>query len=52
MCILLYVKLICVVVFHRFMVTWRRGRSEFSWFSGIPQIYDELGGGHLRVHLV
>ena len=30
MCILLYVKLIGVVVFHRSMVNWRRGPSALS----------------------
>ena len=34
-----------VVVFQVSMVTWRRGRSEFSWCSGIPQIW--LIGGQV-----
>ena len=43
----------CVVVFQRSMITWRRGRSEFSCCSSIPQIYDHLeGAGHLRLHLI
>ena len=49
------VNLFGVVVFHTCMVNWRRERSEFSWCSGIPQIYDHLGGGssegtpHLKI---
>ena len=53
MCILLYVKLIHVVVFHRSMVNWRRGPwymcillyVKLIWCSGIPYIYGQLEGG-------
>ena len=36
-----------VVVLHRAMVSLRRGRSEFMWCSGIPQIYDQWEEGAL-----
>ena len=38
-------NLFSVVVLHRSMVNWRRGRSDFMWCSGIPQIYAQLKEG-------
>ena len=48
-------NLFCVVVFHRSMVTWRRGPCymcillyvKLIWCSGIPYIYGQLEGVHV-----